>query len=361
MPNSAVTGRTLDEIAVDKKQVWHSNRSAKDQSKAAHRASEHQPRRLRPQNRSQDCGRRAAAKPRARTPRRKAAAKQSGKKLGKIAGARDGRLPDFVTPCLATLSTTGAGHRRLGARDQVRRLPHPGPDRRRQGHAEDPHRSRLDEQISALSKPHARRCPIMTPSSTARSPRSTKTASPISPRCRTTSRTAAMTGMVYYVFDLLHLDGQDLTARAADRAQARAGGAAGRAAEGQLDQAERALRGRRPDHAQARLQPAPRRHRVETRRRALSLRPQRRLAQDQVLQQSGIRRHRLRAIRQARTADPLACCSAITTRTPCATPDGSAPAGARRQERDLQRRLDAGCAKGHATRQNSGGRAPAAG
>ena len=37
MPNSAVTGRTLDEIAADKKRVWHSNRSAKEQSKAAKR------------------------------------------------------------------------------------------------------------------------------------------------------------------------------------------------------------------------------------------------------------------------------------------------------------------------------------
>ena len=34
-PNSAVTGRTLDKIAVDKKRVWNSNRSAKEQSKAA--------------------------------------------------------------------------------------------------------------------------------------------------------------------------------------------------------------------------------------------------------------------------------------------------------------------------------------
>ena len=35
MPNSAATGRTMDEIAADKKRVWHSNRSAKEQSKAA--------------------------------------------------------------------------------------------------------------------------------------------------------------------------------------------------------------------------------------------------------------------------------------------------------------------------------------
>ena len=35
MPDSAMTGRNLDEIAADKKKVWHSNRSAKDQPKAA--------------------------------------------------------------------------------------------------------------------------------------------------------------------------------------------------------------------------------------------------------------------------------------------------------------------------------------
>ena len=35
LPNSAVTGRTLDKIAADTKRVWNSNRSAKEQSKAA--------------------------------------------------------------------------------------------------------------------------------------------------------------------------------------------------------------------------------------------------------------------------------------------------------------------------------------
>ena len=189
----------------------------------------------------------AAPKPRARTPRRKTAAKRSGKKAGKVAGAREARLPDFIAPCLATLSSTGAGHRRLGPRDQVRRLPHPGPDRRRQGHAEDAHRSRLDRANFRRSRAPARRLPTMTSSSTARSPRSMKTASPISPRLQDDLKNGRQDRMVYYVFDLLHLDGQDLTGRAADRAQARAGGAARRAAEERRHQAERALRGRRPD------------------------------------------------------------------------------------------------------------------
>jgi bifunctional non-homologous end joining protein LigD len=91
LSDSAVTGRTMDEIAADKKRVWHSNRSAKEQARAATSGPK-------------TTVRRAAPKQRARAPRRKAAAKRSGKKLGKIAGAREGRLPDFIPPCLATLS-----------------------------------------------------------------------------------------------------------------------------------------------------------------------------------------------------------------------------------------------------------------
>src|SRR6476469_4128698 len=88
MSNSAASGRTMDEIAADKKRVWHSNKSAKEQSKAAKAGPT-------------KSGSTKAAKPRARTPRRKATAKQSakqaakrsGKKAGKVAGARAARLP----------------------------------------------------------------------------------------------------------------------------------------------------------------------------------------------------------------------------------------------------------------------------
>src|SRR5436190_7411274 len=92
MPNSAVTGRSLDEIAADKKRVWHSNRSANEQTKSAKAGPK-------------TTIRSAAPKKRARTPRRKTSGKRSGKKLGKIVGAREGRLPDFIPPSLATLST----------------------------------------------------------------------------------------------------------------------------------------------------------------------------------------------------------------------------------------------------------------
>src|SRR4051812_4342033 len=93
MPESAATGRTMDEIAADKKRVWHSNRSAKEQPKAV------------------QAGPARRAKPRARAPRRTATAKRSGnkrsgKKPAKIAGARNARLPEFIEPSLATLSST---------------------------------------------------------------------------------------------------------------------------------------------------------------------------------------------------------------------------------------------------------------
>src|SRR5204863_933687 len=45
------------------------------------------------------------AKPRARAPRGKTKAKRAGKKSAKVAGARAGRLPDFIEPSLATLSS----------------------------------------------------------------------------------------------------------------------------------------------------------------------------------------------------------------------------------------------------------------
>src|SRR4051794_30808936 len=87
MPNSAASGRTMEEIAADKKRVWQSNRSAKEQTKA-------------PKAGPTTAGLAKTAKPRARAPRRNAkttiATKRSGKKSGKVAGSRAARLPDLV-------------------------------------------------------------------------------------------------------------------------------------------------------------------------------------------------------------------------------------------------------------------------
>ena len=77
MPDSAATGRTMAEIAADKKKVWHSNQPA-----------------------TSSANKRAVARP-AKSKAGRKAAKQSA---DKITGAKQARLPDFIPPCLAKLS-----------------------------------------------------------------------------------------------------------------------------------------------------------------------------------------------------------------------------------------------------------------
>ena len=66
MANSVVTGRSLDEIAADKKRVWHSNKSAKDQSKAAKAGPRAEPAKPPGARRQNPARERHAARPRAR-------------------------------------------------------------------------------------------------------------------------------------------------------------------------------------------------------------------------------------------------------------------------------------------------------
>ncbi len=103
-PNSIVTGRSIDKIAAAADSIWHSNRAATDQPDA--RASK-TTRKATPSR---------AARPRAKkaAPRRRAAAKKSMAKKSKkrprpgavadMAGARQRAMPDFVPPALATLN-----------------------------------------------------------------------------------------------------------------------------------------------------------------------------------------------------------------------------------------------------------------
>ena len=114
--------------------------------------------------------------------------------------------------------------RRLGARDQVRRLSHAAARRGRQGRAAHPQGTRLDREIcrdregGGASRPTA--------SSTARSSRSTSTARPISPRCRPRCRRSKTDDLIFFAFDLL-FDGRRGPAPAAPvRAQGAAAAAA---------------------------------------------------------------------------------------------------------------------------------------
>ena len=117
--------------------------------------------------------------------------------------------------------------RRLGARDQVRRLPAAGADPRRQGEAADPQRPGLDRPLRRGAQPAlSRRCRPGPRSSTASSWSRAPAAPRTSRRCRPTCRPSRTDRFRYYLFDLLYLDGEDLRRRAARRPQGPAGGAA---------------------------------------------------------------------------------------------------------------------------------------
>ena len=114
-PRSAVSGRSIEEIAGGKSKVWHSNRPVSEQSTRVVSAKA---------KAAMKAGGKALSKSKARTrtPRKAAAAKKTSAEkttkskrraagslsaeLAAIAGVRKARLPDFVPPCLATLNDT---------------------------------------------------------------------------------------------------------------------------------------------------------------------------------------------------------------------------------------------------------------
>ena len=104
-PASAATRRTMDEIASGRSRVWHSNRPAKEQSSsrvAAKPAAKSKPA-AKPKPAARQARARTARKPPAeKSNKRKASAPDAGR----IAGARRAKLPEFVTPSLAALSAT---------------------------------------------------------------------------------------------------------------------------------------------------------------------------------------------------------------------------------------------------------------
>ncbi len=195
MPDSAVTGRTIEQIAADKKRVWHSNKSAKEQSKAATSGP-------------------AKVAPATTAPRRKgatkSATKQSGSKVGKVAGAREGRLPDFIKPCLATLSSTAPS-----GDDWVHEVKFDGyrmQTRIRGGKVSLKTRSGLDwtrkfpavaEAIAALAEHDV----ILDGEIGSFNEHGVSDF----PALQDDLKSDRQDRMLYYVFDLLHLDGQDLT------------------------------------------------------------------------------------------------------------------------------------------------------
>jgi bifunctional non-homologous end joining protein LigD len=122
---SAISGRTIEEIAAGKSKVWHSNRPASEQStrvvspkaKATMKAGGKVSTKKAPAKTSKGRAPRKAAASK-KTSAKRTTAKKSTKKskrraagslaaeLAAISRVRTARLPDFVPPCLATLNDT---------------------------------------------------------------------------------------------------------------------------------------------------------------------------------------------------------------------------------------------------------------
>jgi bifunctional non-homologous end joining protein LigD len=100
MPNSVATGRTMEEIAAQQKKVWHSNRPAKPSKldKLAARPVKAEPR---VNASSARTARKSSGQPR----KRRTKSARADEELAGIPGARKKPLPDFVEPCLATLTS----------------------------------------------------------------------------------------------------------------------------------------------------------------------------------------------------------------------------------------------------------------
>ena len=100
------------EIARDRDRVWHSNRDGGGPARRAGAAL------ARPPPRARRAGARRGA-------RRAGRARVAPPRACRVPGARPAALPAKAAPQLATLVDGGPDRRRLAARDEVRRLPHP--------------------------------------------------------------------------------------------------------------------------------------------------------------------------------------------------------------------------------------------
>ena len=150
MPLSVVSGRSIPEIAAGKgrKRVWHSNRSVQENVKAgATKGNTPARRRQRQQDCEQDCeqecGKAAAVGAQGQKRRREEQEQGGG------SGVQGRCLAAGVRAAVARhLACKRAEWGGLGARDQVRRLPHPSAARSRKSASAYSQGTRLDQQVS---------------------------------------------------------------------------------------------------------------------------------------------------------------------------------------------------------------------
>ena len=178
------------------------------------------------------------------------------------------------------------------------------------------------------------------PRSTARWPWSCPTGRPASRRCRTRCAARAAPRLAYFAFDLLHLDGYDLTRAPLEDARKRCGRRPARAAAGRLRYSDHVV-GLGPRLPRAGLPHEARRDHQQAPRRALrnDARPQ--LAQGEVRARAGVRDRRLHRSRGLARRASARCCSACTTAAGSRSRARWAPASPTRARATLRKRLDA--------------------
>ena len=112
--------------------------------------------------------------------------------------------------------------------------------------------------------------------------------------------------MIFYAFDLLWLDGEDIRARTADRPQGEAARSAARPRRAGAVASQRAFCRTRQGDAGACLPHGPRGRRLQAGRRALSQRPRPRLGEVEMHAAPGVRDRRLSAFASRGPRHPLA-------------------------------------------------------
>jgi bifunctional non-homologous end joining protein LigD len=203
MPLSAVSGRSIPEIAEGKgaKRVWHSNRSVQDNVKSGATKAQGSARR------ASTGSQQGARSPRGRATGKKTAKKKSKEKKSRPHGAP---LPDFVPPSLATLRATAPadagwvheikfdGYRIQARLDdgEVRLLTRKGLD----------WTGKFPNVAAAVAELPARRA-LIDGEVVVETDKGVSSFSGLQAALKGGERDA----FIYYVFDLLHLDGRDLT------------------------------------------------------------------------------------------------------------------------------------------------------
>jgi bifunctional non-homologous end joining protein LigD len=188
MPDSVATGRSIDQIAAGKTKIWHSNRPAKAAS--------------------------ANAKPRGAAALTQALRKQSSvsrvKALEGTPGAKAGPMPAFIAPSLATLGDKApAGDRWVhevkfdGYRMQAR-LTHGGATLKTRNGLDWTRRFPTVAKACQALAPHEA---ILDGEIVSAEPGGVSDFSAL----QDDLKSGRMDRLAYYVFDLLHLDGRDLT------------------------------------------------------------------------------------------------------------------------------------------------------